>query len=105
MTKENLLKDTSNTLRMKDLRRFVEANKEMSDETPCVIERVEDKYFENNGWDVLLKEGEHYHRAVDYNKTERQIFAEKELEELKEQFYQPHCITTDKEIIYIYSHY
>ena len=33
------------------------------------------------------------------------IFGEKELEEMKEQFYQPHCITTDNEIIYIYSHY
>lgn len=28
-----------------------------------------------------------------------------ELEEMKEEFYQHHCITTDKETVYIYSHY
>ena len=33
------------------------------------------------------------------------IFAEKQLEEMKEQFYIGEGITTCKEIIYIYSHY
>lgn len=48
-----------------------------------------------------LGEGE-YEEALN---PQEAIFGEKELEEMKEQFYQPHCITTDKEIIYIYSHY
>ena len=33
------------------------------------------------------------------------IFDEEKLEEMKEQFYIGEGITTDKEIIYIYSHY
>lgn len=98
---------------MKDLRKFVEENKDLDDESPCVVERVEDSYFEERewngiqikGWDVLKVEGYDYTSALCYNSTEDNKFGEKELEEMKEQFYQPHCITTDKEIVYIYSHY
>ncbi len=135
MTKKELLDKTNYSLRMKDLREFVEANKDLDDNAPCLVERVEDLYFSSrelsngektNGWGVLLKEGYHYHRALSWNKDmyreeEKrkngeepeygienpldQILGEKELEAMKEQFYQPHCITTDKEIVYIYSHY
>jgi len=135
MTKEELLNKTNHSLRMKELREFVETNKDLSDDAPCIMERVEDRYFESrertngqktNGWDVLKKEGYHYHSSLEWNEKmskeielrkvgegdyeddlnpEEALFGEKELEEMKEQFYQPHCITTDKEIIYIYSHY
>lgn len=135
MTKQELLNKTNHSLRMKDLREFVENNKELLDDAPCVVERVEDRYFKGidwhdgrkiTGWDVLLKKGYHYHSSLEWNERMRKeielrkvgegdydenlnpieaIFGEKELEEIKEQFYQPHCITTDKEVIYIYSHY
>lgn len=135
MTKEELLSKTGHSLRMKDLREFVEKNKEMSDDAPCVVERVTDTYFQGrewngkqiNGWDVLKVEGYHYHSSLEWNEKMQKeidrravgeepeydrlespleaIFGEKELEEMKEQFYQPHCITTDKKIVYIYSHY
>lgn len=120
---------------MRDLREFVENNKDLDDESPCVVERVEDSYFQERpwydgttigGWDVLKVEGYHYHNSLEWNRQMQEeadrrergeepeygmdnpldhIFGEKELEEMKEQFYQPHCITTDNEIIYIYSHY
>lgn len=120
---------------MKDLRRFVQKNKEVRGDAPCVVERVLDLYFEGSewnakkidGWAVLRKEGYHYHSSLEWNRKMQEeidrrkrgeepeydrlenpleaIFGEKELEEMKEQFYQPHCITTDKEVIYIYSHY
>ena len=135
MTKEELLSKTGHSLRMKDLRKFVENNKEILDDAPIIIERVEDSYFQERpwhdgttigGWDVLKVEGYHYHSSLEWNEKMRKeieirkvvegeygddlnpceaIFGEKELEEMKEQFYQPHCITTDKEIVYIYSHY
>lgn len=135
MTKEELLNKTNHSLRMKDLRKFVENNKDILDNAPCVVERVEDSYFKERpwhdgstigGWDVLKVEGYHYHSSLVWNEKMRKeieirkvgegeygddlnpleaIFGEKELEEMKEQFYQPHCITTDKEIVYIYSHY
>lgn len=135
MTKEELLSKTNHSLRMKQLRKFVENNKDISDEAPIIVERVEDSYFQEkpwhdgsmiNGWGVLKVEGFHYHSALTRNKemqeeSERRergeepeyglenpleyIFSEEDLEEMKEQFYQPHCISTDKEVVYIYSHY
>ena len=135
MTREQLLGKTNHSLRMKDLRKFVENNKDLEDESPCVVERVLDLYFEGSewngkkidGWGVLKVEGYHYHSSLEWNEKmqeeidrrergeepkydrlenpEEAIFGEKELEEMKEQFYQPHCITTDKQIVYIYSHY
>lgn len=133
MTKEQLLSKKGHSLRMKNLRKFVEENTDIADDAPVVVERVEDSYFEGRGtkikgWDVLKVEGFHYHSALEWNKQMKEeadkiergedpeytiknplehIFGEEELEKRKEQFYQPHCITTDKEneIVYIYSHY
>lgn len=136
MTKEELLSKTGHSLTMANLREFVEKNKEIKDDAPVIVERVEDRYFEErpyhdgttiSGWDVLKVEGYHYHSSLEWNikmqeEEDRRkrgeepeydrlenplkaIFGEKELEEMKEQFYQPHCITTDSEVVYIYSHY
>ena len=135
MTKEELLNKTGHSLSMKDLRRFVENNKDIPDSAPCMIERITDYYFTSRewhdgqtieGWDVLKVEGYDYHSALAHNKNmlkemeiiknggerqfrmdnpEEHIFGKKELEKMKEEFYQPHCISTDKEVIYIYSHY
>lgn len=135
MTKEELLSKTSHSLSMKDLRRFVENNKDIPDSAPCMIERATDYYFTSRewhdgqtieGWDVLKVEGYDYHCGVSHNRSMREeverikngeertfslenpeehIIGEKELEETKEQFYRPFFINTDKEVIYIYSHY
>ena len=119
---------------MESLRRFVKENENLSDDSPILIERVTNNYFEGRelngvqigGWDVLKVEGYHYHSSLEWNEkmkaeVERRergeeseydmenpsefIFAEKQLEEMKEQFYIGEGITTDKEVIYIYSHY
>lgn len=134
MTKEELLSKTNPHFTMKDLRRFVKENEDLSDDVPILIERVTDNYFQERewdgnvigGWDILKVEGYHYHSSLEWNekmqdeieRREREeepeyemenpsefIFAEKQLEEMKEQFYIGEGITTDKEIIYIYSHY
>ena len=133
MTKEELLNKKVH-FTMKSLRRFVKENENLSDDSPILIERVTNNYFEGRelngsiigGWDVLKVEGYHYHSSLAWNRKiqeeiERRergeepeyemenpsefIFAEKQLEEMKEQFYIGEGITTDKEIIYIYSHY
>jgi|GEM_PF-4641609 len=126
MTKEELLNKKGRSLRMKDLREFVENNKDVDDNSPVVVERVEDFYFTENMWDVLKVEGYHYHSALEWNikmkdeirrrkkgeepeydieNPKERLFSKEQLEGFKEQFYRPHCITTDKEIVYIYSHY
>ena len=139
MTKEDLLNKKLH-FTMESLRRFVKENEDLGDDTPILIERVTDNYFEKrdfngneiSGWDVLKVEGYHYHSSLAWNekiqaeiqRRERGeepeyemenpsefIFAEKQLEEMKEQFYLAEGITTEarnessKEIIYIYSHY
>ena len=129
MTKEELLNKKLH-FTMESLRRFVRENEELSDDAPVVIERVTDNHFEKrdkiSGWDVLKVEGYHYHSSLEWNRKiqeeiERRergeepeygmdnpsefIFGEEKLEEMKEQFYIGEGITTDKEIIYIHSHY
>ena len=133
MTKEDLLNKKLH-FTMESLRRFVKENEELSDDAPVVIERVTDNHFEKRdfngveigGWDVLKVEGYHYHSSLEWNEKMQEeierrergeepeyemenpsefIFGEEKLEEMKEQFYIGEGITTDKEVIYIYSHY
>ena len=133
MTKEELLNKKLH-FTMESLRRFVKENDFLTDDSPILVERVTDNYFEGRelngvqigGWDVLKVEGYHYHSSLEWNEKmqaeiERRergeepeydmenpsefIFGEEKLEEMKEQFYIGEGITTDKEIIYIYSHY
>ena len=133
MTKEELLSKKLH-FTMESLRRFVKENDFLTDDSPILVERVTDNYFESRelngvqigGWDVLKVEGYHYHSSLEWNnrmqkEIERRekgeepeygmenpsefIFGEEKLEEMKEQFYIGEGITTDKEIIYIYSHY
>ena len=77
MTKEELLNKRSE-FTMKRLRQFVEDNKEMSDDVPIVIERIQDWYFKDktlqdgtkiSGWEVLKVEGYCYHSALSFNKN------------------------------------
>ena len=133
MTKEELLNKKLH-FTMESLRRFVKENEDLGDDTPILIERVTDNYFEGRelngvqigGWDVLKVEGYHYHSSLEWNEKMQEeierrergeepeyemenpsefIFGEEKLEEMKEQFYIGEGITTDKEVIYIYSHY
>lgn len=134
MTKEELLSKKSHAMSMRDLRKFMEKFQYLDDNTPVLVERVTDFYFEEKefngekirGWDTLKVEGYHYLNSLEWNKKmekeielrkigkgeydetlipEDTIIGEKELEKMKEEFYRPHCISTDEEIIYIHSHY
>lgn len=39
----------------------------ISRETPVVMERIKDIYFEKHGWTTVLKEGYHYNQAKQWN--------------------------------------
>ena len=39
----------------------------MPDDAVVVVQRVEDRYYQNNKWGVYLKEGEHTHILKQYN--------------------------------------
>lgn len=54
-------------LKVGDLRKFLDENPGLSDDAPVLVERIEDFYFEKNGWGVYLKEGESYHDIKSMN--------------------------------------
>lgn len=81
-SKKELADKKMHGLTMEDLRKFVNKNPQISDNTKVLVERIEDKYFINN-WRVLTKEGD---------------FGE-------EQFFPAWCISKDEDFIYIFNHY
>lgn len=70
------------------LRRFLEKNKNLPDEAPVLIERIEDKYFEGiKGWETYKQPNDTF-------------------EHLKDEFIPAWCITKNNEgVVLIYSHY
>ncbi|NBP66305.1 MAG: hypothetical protein EBU66_16850 [Bacteroidetes bacterium] len=49
------------------LKKFLEEHPELPDDANVLIQRVEDRYYEENGWGVVLKEGDHYHMYKEQN--------------------------------------
>ena len=68
--KINVIEDLS---RYKDyltvgrLKKFLEQHPELPDDALVLTQRVEDRYYEKNGWGVVLKEGHHYHMVKTHN--------------------------------------
>ena len=67
LSKEDLL-GYSHSLTVGDLKKFIE-EQGIPDDAKVMIQRVEDKYFENNDWGVYLKEGYWYHTASELNEN------------------------------------
>lgn len=133
-TPEELFSKKTDCLRMSDLRKFVEANLDLDDSTPVLVEHVKDIYLEDHkrdphdikGWDVYLQEGLHYHNQVNYNlnmeeELERrkqglepefpliedpQEMIDLDLDKYKEVFYKANQIQKNREgtLIFIYNH-
>jgi len=124
-TKEELY--SRDRLRMSDLRKFIDNHKDIPDNVPVLLHRVEDYYFEKVNWAVWLHKGFHWfstkrmnekmeqekvHRAAgkktDYPKIEDpDDHITPMTDELKEQYMDAHCIFTNKEedLIFITPHY
>lgn len=47
--------------------RLKEMIKDMPDDGLVLVQRIEDFYYENNKWGVILKEGEDYHWGKSFN--------------------------------------
>jgi hypothetical protein len=43
------------------------ASGELTHDSLVLSQRIEDVYFEKNGWGVVKKEGEHYHYCLNHN--------------------------------------
>lgn len=84
----------------------------LPDDGEVFVQRIEDFYFEENGWPVKLIKGEQYHRGLDYNKwcdrdnAEEEKFTQEDLNSMREQYIDTHCcINYDGKNLYITSHY
>ena len=126
ITKEELKKySNGHCLTVGRLKEFL--NKyDFPDDAPVVIERVQDVYYEKNGWDVYLKPNEHTEYAEQWNrdiesgkyldKSQYPLMEEEMLipyteEEIKNSMSQYHpawsCVhyEDDKDILFIDLHY
>lgn len=54
------------------------AEHNLPDHAPVVVQRVEDTYYENNGWSVYPKEGEFWHHSIRFNIAMREEIARRE---------------------------
>ena len=96
--------------------RLKEALKNFPDDAVVMIERVEDHYYENNGWGVQLMENEAVKNAIDWN-TEMEaeialrvagkeweydkvenpelcMYSQEEIESMKSQYHPAFCVTS-----------
>lgn len=137
ISKEQLLTKykKSDGLKMKDLREFIEKNKDISDDAPVMCERIEDSYFDGrefngervDGWDVYLVSDYWYYSAKRMNENMEQEILDRaagkepqypkienpqeyiiELtDDLKNQYFHSWCINHDKEkeIVFIHNNY
>jgi hypothetical protein len=92
---------------------------DMPDDGLVLVQRIEDFYYEKNGWGVVLKEGEHYHHAKSFNadvaageydhiKENMKQFSEGDLDLIKEQYHPAWCVVKyedDDKNLYLDLHY
>lgn len=112
-----------NAFTVGDLLKFIEEH-QIPHDVPVVYQRIEDIYFERNGWQTLKKEGESWHRAKQFNDDlDSGKYEDKEkypnatpelwkktpddvMENLKEEYVSVHSpVLFDKEYLYLTSHY
>lgn len=125
MTREELFK-RNHHFTVKDLKKFLADNPELSDDAVIVVERVEDVYFEKHGWSTYQVKGYHWHHHNKWNedidsgkyldkdqypnmKEEHLIkCTEEDLERSKDQYAPIWCLSKfkdDHEILFINMHY
>lgn len=101
-------------LTMKDLRQFVMENPNIPGDALVCTERIEDRYFENHGWNTFGFEGHSYRDAIKFNENvvngefddNIKTIPKEELENFKDRFFQSWCISNiDDKIVLIYNHY
>jgi hypothetical protein len=70
MSKIEVIEDLSrykNCLTVGRLKEFLEKHPELPDDALVLTQRVEDVYYEKNGWGVVMKGGYHYHAYKENN--------------------------------------
>lgn len=108
------------------LRKFLQEHPELPDDALVLSQRVEDVYYEQHGWGVVLKEGDHYNTVKTHNiRMEEEIYRRKNGEhpkydiedpsqyiqeltdDLKDQYHPVFSCTKykDDENLYLYLHY
>lgn len=68
LNKEEIENRFQDHLTIGDLKKWLEKNSDLPDDSKVLIQRVEDRYFENNNWGVYLKDGETVWNQLAFNK-------------------------------------
>lgn len=120
------IKKYSHHLTVGQLKEFLDEHN-LPDDAIVMVQRIEDRYFENNNWSVYLKEGEEFYYAIKWNKDidsekyhnkkdypnmkhpeKLKKFSKKELEEMKDQYFPLFCpvyYKDDNDILFLNAHY
>ena len=122
LTQERL-KSYKDHLTIKELKKMIA---DMPDDGLVLVQRIEDFYYENNHWGVILKEGMDYHNAKRFNDDlasgkyedkekypkakpeEWKPFSEEDLELTKDQYHPAWCVVKykdDPKNLYLDLHY
>lgn len=120
---QETLKKYKDHLTIKKLKEMIQ---DLPDDGLVLVQRIEDFYFENNNWGVILKEGESYHYSKKWNddldsgkyddrnkypnaKTEDfKSYTPEELELTKDQYHPAWCVVKykdDPNNLYLDLHY
>ena len=79
MSREDIYNLTKNNhyCTIGDLKRHIEKYN-LSDDSPIVVQRVEDFYFQKSSWKVYLKEGWNYHSTIKSNQNMKDEISRRE---------------------------
>lgn len=77
LTRKDVLDKRYHTLTVGKLKKFFEKHN-MPDDAVVVVQRVEDRYYQNNNWGVYLKEGYRTYSAKNWNEGIKDEFLDKE---------------------------
>lgn len=103
----NDLASYSTKLTVGELRQFLSAHPEISDDATVLIERVEDFYYEKNGWSVVYKESDNYRFAKKLSEDTNESLTETELQYSKNQYTPAFCCVkyAEDDNLYVNLHY
>jgi len=77
ITKEELLNEYNDYLTVGDIKNFLLKHK-LPDDAKVVIQRVEDKYYDDHNWGVYLKKGYHTSTDIEWNENINGKFLDEE---------------------------
>ena len=78
LSKEEIENRFKDHLTIGDLKKWLDKNSDLPDDSKVLIQRVDDRYFKNNQWGVYLKDGETVYNQLNFNNDMREEIERRE---------------------------